>query len=48
MSLTQQKINLLKKIVDNRLSKVEMQQVIAKAEEIIERREEPERKVETC
>jgi hypothetical protein len=38
MSLTQQKLNLLKKIVDNRLTKEEMQQVIAKAEEISQRR----------
>lgn len=38
MSLTQQKLNLIKKIVDNRLTKEEMQQVIAKAEEISQRR----------
>lgn len=40
MSLTQQKLNLIKKIVDNRLTKEELKQVTAKAEEILQRRTE--------
>lgn len=47
MSLTQQKLNLLKKIVDARLTKEEMQQVVAKAEEILQRRSNAESKVQS-
>ena len=36
--LTQQKIELIKKIVNARLSKAELQEVTAKAEEIFNRR----------
>lgn len=36
--LTQQKIELIKKIVNARLSKAELQEVTAKAEEILQRR----------
>ena len=41
MSLTQQKLNLLKKIVDARLTKEEMQELLNKAQEIAQRRKPP-------
>lgn len=44
MSLTQQKLNLLKKIVDARLTKEEMQELLNKAQEIAQRRSNAERK----
>lgn len=47
MSLTQQKLNLLKKIVDARLTKEEMQELLNKAQEIAQRRSNAERKVQS-
>ena len=41
MSLTQQKLNLLKKIVDARLTKEEMQELLNKAQEIAKRGKPP-------
>lgn len=38
MNITPKKIDLLKKIISSRLTKEEMQSVIAKAEEISQRR----------
>ncbi len=41
MSLTQQKLNLLKKIVNARLTKEEMQELLNKAQEIAQRGSKP-------
>lgn len=47
MSLAQQKLNLLKKIVDARLTKEEMQELLNKAQEIAQRRSNAERKMQS-
>lgn len=41
MSLTQQKIELLKKVIQARLTKEEMQEVLSKAQELAQRRKPP-------